>query len=915
MKLRLRHICITLLFGVLSGVIVVAEGQVPNLSLFSNAPDGIIPDSGKFECVIKLQSWDLKSQDYYLDLAMVDFDGNELWRNEIALKLAGGRAVKKIPMQVTRYGSYVVSGNLHMSPGGDALTTAKVDLVKLVAAPELTEEQRLGSSIGINTHANGRFDMFKRLGIHWARDYQWGRLGHGNYIPLGDKKEDLETTYRDALAAGVTILPVMRLAFRNEAENGFDEPKVIATAAKRMADFYKFPFWQLENEYDARLRETKTNTVDNWGAYIKAFDEGLRSSRYGGQVALNGTSGIYFDETVDFLESQYEPYFGAICYHYYTGIVPPELSDENFNNRVAGAPQLYLSDELRMINQVAHSDGKEGWFTETGYDAIYGPSVGEYLQALYLPRIFLMSRWTGTDKVFWFFERDVRKPRETKFDSCGLFRTDGSLRPNAVAMVALSANTAAADVIGRVNFDTDDIWCVVLKKDSGSYVAAAWSVAQNHNLPEDFEDAVMVQDIFGNILSKPHDLGPSLQYFSFDKLPSGWEGQLETQLLSTKMINATPGSTALVRFNAPYGTTFDWKELAPGMTAERWRFVDGEFHGTVRLAADMGKGRKRFSLVATGHDDSWDERHEFTLAIRESLKVEAKPYRPGEPLVVSLSPNDGLEGDWHFTMIEGEASLSSKTLSMSAGEAVKLIVTPDLTERGNIEISAIHDSGASKRVVLVSGVMDVPQVIAAGRNTSSPQRWAREGGLLTDESFIRETEGNPLQARFGWAPEGLYLAIVFSDEEIVSGDPKNFWKSDNIEVFIDSDVSLDGDWHEQVRQFFFVPRVEQDGALSLIPNQWKRSDAIDASIFNDERIQTDLRKVDDTQYIAEIFMPADVFGLDRIRPGDEFGAAVAVRQFVGPWQIRVDSTWPTGKEGVSGLLRGSKGWAVLRFDS
>ncbi|WOO40326.1 hypothetical protein [Rubellicoccus peritrichatus] len=916
MNFRLGHSCLVLMVAALTSAYTMAESRAPSLSLFSDAPEGIIPEDGKFKCVIKLQSWDLKSQDYRLNLTLVDFEGRELSRDEVSLKIVGGRSVKKIPMEVSRYGSYRIKGQLYGASASEPLVSAKVDLVKLVAPPELTEQQRLDSSIGVNTHAMARFKMFERLGIHWARDYQWGRLGHGKYIPRGDKKEDLETTYNDARAAGVTILPVMRLAFRNEKEDGFDEPEVIRTAARRMADFYKFPFWHLENEYDARLRETKTNTVENWGSYIKAFDEGLKQSKNGGEVVLNGTSGIYLDETMAFLESEYEPYFGAISYHYYTGLVPPEIADENFNNHVAGSPDRYLSDELRLSNDAAHLYGKEAWFTETGYDAIYGPSVGEYLQALYLPRIYLMSRWAGTDKVFWFFERDVRKPRETKFDSCGLFRTDGSLRPNAATMVALSANTAAADVLGRVHFDTDDIWCIVLKKDSGSYVAAAWSVAEKQKLPDDFKSASTVQDVFGNILDEPNALGPSLQYFTFEKLPSGWAGKLQTRLLSTKMVNATPGNSALVRFDAPAGTKFEWKELAPGMIDEGWTLVDGEFHGKVGLAPDIGKGRRAFALVATAHDGSWSERHELTLAIREPLKVKAVPFQPGQPVTVSLSPNDGLAGKWHLKLEEGQARLSANTLSMSEGETVNLVVTPDDNSKGNIEISATHDNGASARIVLLPGVMEIPQVAFAGSDAPSPQKWTRDGGLLADKNFTRDAENNdPLQARFGWAPEGLYLAFVFSNEEMRSGDPKNFWKNDNIEVFIDSDVSLDGDWHEQTRQFFFVPKVESDGSLSLIPSQWKRSDAINASIFNDERIQTDLRKADESRYVAEIFIPANVLGLDRIRKGDELGAAVAVRQYIGPWRTRVDSTWPVGKEGTTGLLRGSKSWAVLRFES
>ena len=220
-------------------------------------------------------------------------------------------------------------------------------------------------------------------------------------------------------------------------------------------------------------------------ALLRAAAAGLKDSGGAGRVILNGTAGIFVEDTEELLASPAKDDFAVVNYHHYTGTIAPETAKLDINlGREAGSTVYSFTDHLRRINRVSHAAGKEAWLTEVGWDVTYGPAVGEELQTLYLPRAWVLARWCGTDKVFWFFDRDGQGKQ--KFSSCGLFDLEGNARPSAAATAALSQFTARARMAGAVDLG-DDAWCILFQ-DAKRWVAVAWCLEGNRPAGEERRD-------------------------------------------------------------------------------------------------------------------------------------------------------------------------------------------------------------------------------------------------------------------------------------------------------------------------------------------------------------------------------------------------------------------------------------------
>ncbi|MGB2824410.1 MAG: hypothetical protein WBF17_25770, partial [Phycisphaerae bacterium] len=472
-------------------------GALPKLALLSAAGNGLVAADSTIAHV-KLFSWEKTDRPLLVRHWLTDWSGKAANRTTHTARV-GGQWVRPVEVKLPRFGPYTFHAELCEAGGGAPLQTARLGLVRPVDVPPLTPEQRARSPIGVNTHYNAPWQAFARMGIHWARDYCWGWLGFGETAPTATNKVDFARIFTDSQAAGVSVLPCMQGPFRtSDRKRYIDDGPRIRDAYERLSKaFPAIAFWELDNEMDLKFRDNAAGYEEYFESYVKyirSANEGLKRAGKGAQVALNGDAGIHHDRTARLLSSAAANDFAVCNFHYYTGTVPPELSQTDYNTAGADSRGMWtFLDELRRISRLAHENRREAWLTEVGWDVTYGPAVGERLQAIYLARMYLLARFCGVDKVFWFYDRDGKG--KGVFSSCGLLDLAGSARPAAAALAAVSKLTALADYAGSIDLGPDR-WCLLFRTKSAKWLAAAWSVEKDHQLPEPLARASGL-DMFG----------------------------------------------------------------------------------------------------------------------------------------------------------------------------------------------------------------------------------------------------------------------------------------------------------------------------------------------------------------------------------------------------------------------------------
>ncbi len=866
----------------------------PELSLFSNADGNLVGEDGQVTIYFKLSSWEPVQSDYRIELEAVNGTGEVIASENIPVRYTGGNLAVNTELEIAQYGPVTVTARLMEASGKDAIATQTLGLIRLVPPKQITDEQRQRSSIGINTHNGAQWSLFEKLGIHWARDYAAGGLGIGASPPKAKDGNNFRTVYDRAAAAGVIVLPCMQRGFHNADGTGFVADSKIEKSYEQLAKaFPEISVWEVENEYDTPLVKIGKDTVEVWGPMIAAAHKGLEASGTGAKLAMNGRAGIHTDFTRELLESEYGDDFSVVNYHYYTGTVPPEVSSANMNNGVdPGYEKFTYLDQLRIINQLAREHGKEAWLTEGGYDVKYGPAVGVENQAILLPRLYLTARWAGTDKIFWYFDRDVRGSTQ-KFGSCGLFDLSGHLRPSAASLAALSAQTATAKVLGRIDLGSPDIWCLVLEKDEGGYVLPAWTVSESVPLPAALNGATATYDMYGNAVS-PAQLGPRMHYFHMDELRAGWSGMLATALVSPSVMSVQPGGSGTVAITQPAGSGITWQGLPEGVTA------DGL---TLQVAQDVEAGPYPVQLVVSG--DGWTKTLSMVLDVSAVLKVTREPFKPGSSTTLTFKAQGNQREDWRIGTTASGVAFTPARFSLSPGQTQSVSVAVPRAQTAIFQVNLTSASGFGQSFWMKPALHVVPEA-SFDDASPFPGEWPTRGEM-SGASFSSTDLGKDLRTRFAWSPDGLAMAVRLPSKMLQSGNPQNFWEGSNIEFFIATDPGAGSGWNKTAHHFYFVPYKEGE-QWDLASGEWKRSDAIKATIRDDDRVQKKAIETGDGMVLMA-YIPAEALNMDRLRPGAEYAVAVAVRQVDAPLNFQTDYAWPKPKG--DGILNGVEDWGTF----
>jgi len=852
--------------------------------LSAATPHGIAEPTGACPVALRVLSWAGTERTLSISRELQDSEGQVVSRAMDEVQFSGDYSVTET-LSLPRYGAY--SSRVTVREGDAELAQCRVDLAFLSPVPMLTEAERLASHLGVNTHVGAPWAAFQRMGIHWARDYSWGWLKHGETAPLGNGR-DFATVLQGAVRHEVLVLPVMMGAFRNAAETGFDpDDAAIAAGFERLTRaFPAIHYWELENEYEYALCDKGFDVVDYKRA-LRASAEGL--SRAGkAELVPNGTAGVRFGLTEALLEADVAGAMCAINSHVYTQTDPIELGESDVPDQEGIS--LSALDQLRLVSHMGHSAGKQSWLTEIGWDVTNGPAVGERLQALYLPRAFLLARWAGMDKVFWFQDRDT--PDSTiRFSTCGLLRADGSVRPSGVAMAALSAQTARARLLGDIDLGADT-WALVLQQPEGAYTVAAWTVKAGHPLPAELRGAPSV-DEFGNPVSPDH-LSPAVAYFTLSELPTAWDKQLQAKWLSAPVLRACPSQTVTGEVSLPDGAV-NWADLPAGVTAGDRHQERGTWVGPLKVGPEVAPGR--YLVTARCEGDGWRRTWRIPLLVQPALAVSAGgTYEPGQAELLTVTSRLP-SGRATVSVAVGAGTAAPGEFALSLSRPQRIAVVPALTARGLLTVQIMTDGGLRHEVALRPLQIVVP----------APSGRAVEEVPGTEVPCANGTgqAAGAIAARVARTAEGLVVTAQVPAEYLAPGRPEAFWESTNLELFVDPTCGSGG-WTTSCRHIWVAP-VQEGGRWGLAGGLWLHTGG--GGPAAEPRLRTWVKTAGERATLG-LLVPYDVIGKTQ-RSGDSWRAAVSVHAVCSGKQA-LECGWPRLKG--DGLLAGPRGWGRLAFE-
>ena len=879
---------------------LIAEGGGPLFAVDVAAPNGLVGDDGRATVTLRLTSWQPDEKVYEVRHALTPWDGERKAGQPIQARVRGSWQ-QNVEVPCPRFGPIRLDAELWEAGGAKPLATASRTLVRLAPVPKLSAEQRLKSPIGVNGHYQSPWGSLARMGIHWGRDYSWGWLKGGEKAPMAPNGVDFRLTLKAAEDAGVTLLPITMRSFWDDKKKAFieDEAAIAAAFARLGKAFPSLPYWELDNEADLASPNHRL-ALSNYMPLIRAAAKGLREAGKA-RVVLNGTAGIHYEDTLALLKSPVRDDFAVVNYHYYTGTTPPELAVEDVN---AGAERrratLTFLDQLRRINRAAHDAGKEAWLTEIGWDVTYGAAVGERLQAIYLPRVYLLARWCGTDKVFWYFDRDV-KGGKIKFDSCGLIDANDQARPSAAAMAALSAFTADAQPDGSVDLGNDR-WCLLFKKPDGGWVAAVWSVLATHPMPKEAEMAEAAYDLFGNKVAAKQ-IGPDVTYLDLKKLPSLWEAQRHAEWASPTTLSIFPGGNA----------------VAEAMTGEGALSWEGVPKGIALLAHSEGLGRPTrvmvtcdpaveigsYAIRAVISGQGWRRSWPLALRVEPPVLAKAQPYEAYKPTTVELRLATQTRQEASIGAPQGTGSVEPTAVTLEPGKPVSIAFTASPAAKGPVPLALALKGGVRQTIVVRPQALDVPSARAIQLDGKLDD-WPAAAKLSREHFASTSGEFAP-DAWLAWSPEGLHLAAAFPVRDLKSGDPKWFWDNTSLELFVDTSAGPHQGWGKASHQFWFTP-LQEDGQWRLYAGEWKRSDAIAATLYDDKRCRAAVA-VADGRLTMKAFIPRDALGGVAPAAGSAWRAGIAIQRI--DLSGKANAAWPMLKE--DGLLAGAQNLGIIRF--
>lgn len=811
-----------------------------------------------------------------------------------------------IKFKPEKYGVYRIIINLPLNAGNGFNEESRFSYIPV--PHKYTFEEKMQSPYGINIHGGVPGVAYKdiaRIGYSWIRDYaynvDWIKRARGDngkyegwpwYQKMNKKVEE----------AGLMLLPCFMGWIKTGVANGDLEPtkQFKIDILQFMMTFPQYVAWEADNEYDLHKREEKeAREWSSYRAYHNVFGETVKFLEKKSLAVEQGCAGVHPERTRRNIKSGSFDNIDVVNAHFYCGTSAPELSLRNANTGGDKDDMLLVYDNLREIVDAADSDGKDRqvWITEFGWDTLAGHVVSEYEQAAYLQRCYLLGLHAGIDKMFWYWNRDTKKPPSHFFDGCGIFDPKDEPKPASAAMAALVHFLKLPEIVGTFDVGPNSLGYVI--KDRDRYVACMFKVDKDKAGPLLSLKKNRLFDMYGNLLTSSRfdlDLAPvwimgvkktdpvyratafDLTSRRFDKVTAGDTYTIKLRTKHNRGSGPMP-ITALFRVESPGGCKIDppMREIfvAPGATdiiPINVTIDPDEPAGekTIIVRVQEGKNTKELStklrIVTAAHltvEPLSGDQGKTTLR----AKVRNNSSRMQDFIIDTESPSGWSISPKSLTVTGivalGECNVEFDVdwnTNWKAGESAKLMVK---TSDGRV----IAEDG------IIPPVISIPQVSELEYDGDLGD-WPDDARLPT--WAIGDTDRIPgTELYVGHSTNGLHFAFRIAGSDVRVTDPKWFWAQDCVEIFVDSrnDKEDRKSMAKTDHQFWFCPLVEEKNRVYA--GRWKNSGAIDKTIYDMKGIRGFAGKTDDG-YVMEFLLPESSISEISLKKGEKVGVAVVV---------------------------------------
>lgn len=180
--------------------------------------------------------------------------------------------------------------------------------------------------------------------------------------------------------------------------------------------YKKTRYWELINEIDIAHYWIPGFKTPNYQTFLKEGYLAVKKANPRAKVLFSGLSSITEGKIDLLITNDNEPYFDIMNVHKYAN---SQSDPESFIKYYHTLSKLMRKAEIE----------KPVWLTETGASTSIRNGVSEEQQAIWLPRIYLISFACGVDKVFWYKSRSRELDANALEDNFGLWHKDYTPKP------------------------------------------------------------------------------------------------------------------------------------------------------------------------------------------------------------------------------------------------------------------------------------------------------------------------------------------------------------------------------------------------------------------------------------------------------------------------------------------------------
>ena len=910
----------------------VPEDELLKVNITSSNDRNLFPTGQPVRYSVGIDSWLGEELTGDLSYTLTEPSGEVLPTKKDKVTVRGAQQIN-LDLDAPKMGVYQVALTLEMSNG---LKVNKIGRFARIARPHrYTRDEKLISPWGINIHGgmeNVAYSSLALNGFTWIRDYayskEWTLRAKGDngkyegwpwYTKMDQKISD----------SGLMLLPIYMASIKNAVEQGQLAPDQAwrFDFVDLLMAFPQYPAWELDNEYD--LHQSEFEEKLNWAPYRAYHREFAKDVKFINPDALaveNGEAGVHPVRVRNMVLTGDFDDIDVVNAHFYCGTQPPELSRRNANTGQGSAQAALLYDLLRQFVAAADADGKDrqAWVTEFGWDTLAGHIVSEETQAAYSQRGYLLGLQAGLDKMFWYWNRDTKKPPKVFFDGCGIYDPRDEPKPVAAAISSMIHLLKLPKPAGTFDLGNNGFGHLFL--DRGRRVAVAFQLDPTGPADTVTFASGSLYDLYGNPLEeRTVTLSPAPVWIvepaadepfvletvydlktDFYRHATG--GDQKTIELSVRNTRDTDLS-AQYTLNLPKGWTADPAagELQVAAGAEAVIPIQ------ITIAAEAS-GRHAVDVIITEGAATKTLTTEFDIGQLVDIQTEPFDGAPG-PAVLKASIKNLSSQVQDFVVqakVPGNWNISPETQELkqlspnSVTElSFKLDWNTDWAATDQAYIEVVNTDG---RLLGRAGIRVPRQKLARLKKITCDGDLSDWPAKATMPKWLLGGEGTDhADLRLGYTKEGLYLGVEVSDTTVRMSDPTWFWAQEAVELYIDTanNKGFPRKYAPTDHQFWFCP-ILKDG--SVYSGRWKRNDEIPETQYDIQDIVGASAKTD-TGYAMEVFIPARLINGFKPVSGRSLGLSLD-QSTQGEVSVR-EAYWPIGKSASVQTHPGRWGTVVL----